>query len=207
MFPSPNSSNGNSPPHSPKLKKGDGGENNITPEILKMILSNFPQQSKSLHHDDFNTPAMLKNFTVSGNERKLEDVLSRLRFGSKINAGWKANVEKRIVREPGYATSLIRTFGFLFGMDENRKKTLDFYKKTAHDTFELLYFYTTENEDGDNPDQRFKTNIIGIIIKNLVEFRKSLIEMCATYKDDRGFISDVEALIFTLDAKIKAYAK
>ncbi len=150
------------------------------------------------NNNTYNAP-FLKEFTISGNERKLGEVLSRLRFGSKITAGKKANVEKRIVREPGYITTFLRSLD----PNENRYKTLEFYKDTAHDTFELLYYYGGKHPNTNN--NKFHANITSIIITNLISFRKSLIEMITTYRDDKGFISEIEALVDTLDAKIKAY--
>ena len=67
----------------------------------------------------------LNNFVKDGGERSVQDIVSKLKFISKIKEGELVDVHSLTVMEAGVPTSIYRTF---FTRSESRKITLDFLR-------------------------------------------------------------------------------
>ena len=133
----------------------------------------------------------MKSFVIDGSERSVQDVVSRLKFISKIQEGEKIDVQSLVLCEPGTKTSLYRT---LIARNESRERSLEFFRNTIGEAFELATKYLHRKEI-------FFKEIGGMIITALQECKIGLKNSTKTYADDKMFISKIDTLISTLNTK------
>ena len=133
--------------------------------------------------------------------------LSALRFLSKIKHGEKINAKDLFVRDnDSVIQRLLRTVrnftAYISASDivESKESTLKFIQETVDDSITLIAVYRQDRDD-------FKQSIADIIVKNLEESKGGVWKLIQTYRDDRRFISDAEAVLLTLDARVKSLKK
>ena len=110
------------------------------------------------------------------------DILSRLKFISKIQPSEKINVKYLHVQTDSWTTRILRT---LFSQD-NRNNALNFFKTTIDKSFDIIY----ANKD--------KTERVAMIKNILTDIRKSTIGISnfkETYKADLMFCCEIDTLI------------
>ena len=136
----------------------------------------------------------VKNFVASGNERQVEAVVSQLKFISKMQSGEKINVKTMNVSLGTYKDRLYRTF--ITG--ETRDDTLIFIHDVINNALELVYLYDGMKDD-------LYSNMSSLIVKSLQDSKIGLKNLMETYERDRMYVSQIEALMSTLEAKIHAH--
>jgi len=163
---------------------------------------------------------LIKNFDISGKEETLGQLLSDLKFISKIKQGEKIDVK---------SMTLVNDFQSLvyriFISRESRKETYDFIKKVINRAIDMTYYYfslngkKTEYEkkkervaNNDNvsvnmQSVNFNIDIAKIIISNLSLAKEGLINLKETYEKDRKFVTDLETIIETMEIKIRGKNK
>ena len=72
-----------------------------------------------------------------------KEVISRLKFISRINGGEKINVRYMFVQQDDIATKISRTLYY----KDNRRNALSFIKNTIKRSFEIIKFYKNSNKD------------------------------------------------------------
>jgi len=134
----------------------------------------------------------MKNFVLDGGQHSVQDVISRLRFISTIKAGEKIDVASLSVQSDTLVGRLYRT---IIARGESRIATLEFIRQTLGEAFDLASAYAIREDP-------FNRKIGQMIIAALSAAKNGIVGLIETYKDDRMFVSRVEILVGTLDAKI-----
>jgi len=138
------------------------------------------------------TEPSMKNFVLDGGQHSVQDVISRLRFISTIKAGEKIDVASLSVQSDTLVGRLYRT---IIARGESRIATLEFIRQTLGEAFDLASAYAIREDP-------FNRKIGQMIIAALSAAKNGIVGLIETYKDDRMFVSRVEILVGTLDAKI-----
>jgi len=129
---------------------------------------------------------------------KMEDhnhreVLSRLKFISKIQTGEKINLRYMYIQNDGLITQFFRTL-----FPDNRIKTFAFVTETVNKSFEILKFYGTSSKLS---EQIMCRNLI----YDLKESKNGLVNLKETYNLDLKFGCDIQTLLQMIDAKLLEY--
>lgn len=145
-------------------------------------------------------------FTLSG-DSKVQEVIGRLKFLSKIRHGEKINSRDLFVRDnDSVVQRFLRTFRnvttYLSASEnvESKESTLAFIQNTINEAITLIAVYRRDSDD-------FKQSIANIIVNNLESSKVGIRNLIATYQCDRKFISEAEAVIQTLEARITSMKK
>ena len=138
----------------------------------------------------------VKIFASSGNEKQVETIVSNLKFISKLQPGEKINIKYMNISSNKYRDRLYRTF--ISG--EKRNDILTFIHDIINQSLDLIYSY-------DNMQIPLYNSMSNLIVKNLEESKTGLKNLMITYEDDRMYVSQIEALLATLEAKIEAHKK
>lgn len=126
-----------------------------------------------------------------------KDILSKLKFISKIQEGEKINVKHLYVQQDGFLTKLSRTF---YNLD-NRCNTLNFIENTINRSFEIISLYIISDKLSDR-------KISYIIVKDLENAKAGILNLMKTYVNDNMFISRMETLLDNINSKIfEIYSK
>jgi len=134
------------------------------------------------------------NFLIDYSEKTVQDVISKLQFISQVKNGEKLDLYSlQIVSADSWVTSAYRTF---LSRGESRVNSLEFARTVINQAFGLAFTYLEKNSD-------YNTNIGEIIIKSIIDSKKGLKCMGETYKLDRLYVSEIQALILILDGKIE----
>lgn len=140
-------------------------------------------------------------FALTG-DVKVQQVVGRLKFISKIKQGEKVNVRELFVRDNDsvwqrFIRSLRNYSTYLAGSDivESKEATLNFIKDSVNDSINLIAIYRRGKE-------KFQQQIANIIVENLENAKGGIRNSIATYQYDRKFISHAEAVMQTLEARI-----
>lgn len=135
--------------------------------------------------------ASLKNFIIDGSERSVQDIVSKLKFMSKIKEGEIVDVASLSLMERGWKTSAYRTF---VARGENRMATLEFFRHVIGEAFDLATKYLQ------NPEKFFQ-DIGEMIIIALQESKAGIANYKKTYASDQMYVARVETLMKTVDTK------
>ena len=134
----------------------------------------------------------IKNFTISGKEESLENIISKLKFISKIREGEKVDVKTLTIVDPDIPSRAHRTFI----SRESRVETYSFIKTVIDRGIGMLYYYLDTKET-------FHSEMVRLLVVNLKDSKKGITNLTITYEKDRKFVSDIETLMETMDAKIQ----
>lgn len=143
-----------------------------------------------------------KHFTQTGDEHVINDVISKLRFISKVKRGEKLNVKEFFVRDNDDITQrMIRTFRnrLLYEDGENKAATLTFFSKVTDTALNLICFYRRQT------DNTFNNNIAKMLTENLEDALNGMEATIKTYETDRIFSSQLETMIATLKLRLEAF--
>ena len=127
----------------------------------------------------------------------VQDIVSKLRFISKIKGGEKIDVGSFTVVEDYILDKMYRTF---IGRDESREKTLDFIQKITGCALGMIIKFSNSNNE-------YETRLGRMILNTLKEARPGISSLIDTYKNDRMYTSKIETLINILDTKIQNLEK
>lgn len=133
----------------------------------------------------------LKSFVIDGSERSVQDIVSKLKFISKIKEGEIMDVQTHSLTEWSIGTSVYRTF---IARGESRKSALEFFRSVIGEAFDLATKYLSSSE-------KFFQDIGMMIVIALQESKAGITNHAKTYSSDRFHVSKVETLIKTLDTK------
>lgn len=140
-------------------------------------------------------------FSLTG-DRRIQSVISKLRFLAKVQMGEKMNTRELFVRDnDSVLQRIVRTVRnyttWASGSDivESKEATLNFIENSIDEAITLIAFYR-------RTDEPFNQRIADIIAKNLEESKDGIHESIKTYKSDRKFISSAESIMQTLEARV-----
>lgn len=138
----------------------------------------------------------LKNFVMDGSERSVNDVLSKLRFISKIKVGDKLDINSMTLMEDSWSTTLYRTYRSIIAKKESKADALEFFRTVIGEAFDLATRYLSSHD-------RFFSDI-GIQLVELLQLAKvGINNHIKTYTHDSFHTAKVESLITILDTKLK----
>lgn len=142
-------------------------------------------------------------FSLTG-DVKVQQVIGKLKFMSKIQHGEKINIRELFVRDNDSVLqrvfrSLRNATTYISSSEivESKESTLSFIQDTVNEAIALISIYRCEND-------KFKQNIADIIVTNLEGSKFGIRNLISTYQSDRRFISEAEAVIQTLEARINS---
>ena len=119
------------------------------------------------------------------------DVLSKLKFISKIRKGDKINVRYMFIQPDNITTKLSRS---LYNVD-NRMNTLNFIETTIRRGFEVIALHSTT-------DRPYDVQIRENVIRDLSSAKDGLVNIKETYIDDVMFRCKIDTFIQEIDAKL-----
>jgi len=135
----------------------------------------------------------------SDDQPQVADLLGKLRFLAKIEPGEKLNVETLTLIDVSWPAVLkwppLLVTKCNRGSVETRAKTFAFIKKLSNEALETAEAYLLQ-EDG------LSKRLGAMIIESLKGSIEGMQALSKTYEDDRMFVSNVEAFIDVLRAKI-----
>lgn len=136
----------------------------------------------------------LENTNTQNKEEELltQDIVSKLKFISKIQPHQLIDLKSFSIMEQSISTSLYRTC-IRMGT-ENRENVLLFFINTVNSSLELIYKLFSYN-------QEYHTNIALMIFSSLDKARNGIINFKKTYIEDIMFCAKIETLLETLDIK------
>lgn len=144
-----------------------------------------------------------QTFSLHG-DKKVQEILGKLKFMAKIQHGEKINVRELFVRDNDSVTQrflrTLRNWSTLLSASEtveSKESTLSFIQETVNGAITLISLYR-KNED------EFRNDIANMIVQNVELSKAGIRNLIATYQSDRKFISEAEAVIQTLEARIKS---
>lgn len=137
--------------------------------------------------------APIKSFIIDGSERSVQDTVSKLKFISKIQVGEVVDVHSLTLSPISFVTSVYRT---IVARGESREHTLDFFRRTIQDAFDLTIECLQREETF------FKDTGI-IIVTAINESKRGIINHSETYGDDRMYTSKIDTLIISIDTRLK----
>ena len=128
------------------------------------------------------------NFNINNMESDKE-IISRLKFISKIQTGEKIDVKYMFVQPEGIVTKFSRTFIHKC----SRRNTLNFVMNTIKRTFEIITSYI------ESPNKS-RHHICKNIIQDLKFSQKGIVNIKSTYLDDLKVCCDLDTLLQEIEA-------
>lgn len=149
--------------------------------------------------DDLNNES-IKNFSSSGKEESVRDMIAKLKFISRIREDEKIDVKGRFVVKPDPMSIAYRTVI----SRETRDDTYDFLKNTIDQAISMISIYI-----GEKTGEQFNSVIAKLLVDNLKSTREGLENIGKTYEKsgDINFMCKINSLIETMDAKIQIQIK
>lgn len=117
-------------------------------------------------------------------DKEIINLLSKLKFVSKIKPGDKIDVGSSYIYRNSMRTKFIRTF---VHRDETRQKTLKYIKEIIDEGITTL-----------SSNSIFKD----LVNEGLKMLRPGLMNLMITYKDDHMMVSELESLVEVLDSRL-----
>lgn len=142
----------------------------------KLILNTMFNKSSGIQNSDSDTHS---------------EVMSKLKFISKIRKGDKINVRYLYIQPDNITTKISRT---LYNVD-NRINTLNFIETTIRRGFEVISLHS-------NSDRTYDVQIRENVIRDLASCKDGLINIKETYIDDIMFRCKIDTFIQEIDAKL-----
>lgn len=143
------------------------------------------------------SPNTLKCFSLDGREKSVQDVVSKLKFISKITIGEIVDVGTLTLMDNTWKTSAYRT---ILARGESREKTFELFAETTSIAFEMATEYLSDSTP-------FLYNIGLMIMDAIQESKQGILNHSKTYGEDKMFVARSETLIKTIEAKIKDYSE
>lgn len=138
---------------------------------------------------------VLREYNSSGNEMRFEEIISNLKFLSKVQNGNKINISTKEIINNSYISRFNRT---RLGV-ENRTETLRYIRNIIRTSIEQYYVFLSHKE-------RFYHQLAFIIKKEIIEAKKGIENLAKTYSefdDNNILVSDFEAVLTSINVKLQ----
>lgn len=146
-----------------------------------------------------------KTFSLIGNDIPVENVITKLKFLSKVKPGEKINVKHLFTRSTNsddwyqnWYHKFLRTITTIISGGESKEETREFVKFIYDEAINLICAYNSELYD------EFKKSIIELIVENLNSSKDGINALKETYKDDSRFISQIDTIVETMEVRLKS---
>jgi hypothetical protein len=137
-----------------------------------------------------------ESVVIEGN-KTVEEIISDLKFISKIKEGEILNTQNDTLTQEGWSTSIWRTFIY---RRESRKVTLEFFRYVTNEALVKLSCHLSDKN-------RFNQELGIMIFDALRESREGIENHKKTYISDQRYASDIESFLLLLDVQLKEYKK
>lgn len=144
-------------------------------------------------YDMFQVRGSLKEGSFGVDEQKIQDIMSKLLFVSKIKKGERLDVQNLQLEQTNMITSVYRTI-FMRG-SESRNKTLNFITELVNESLNVANKCI-------HSSNKFQSEVGNSLLDSLLQSKEGIQNLTETYKDDRMFVSKIETLLNILDKKI-----
>jgi hypothetical protein len=124
------------------------------------------------------------------------ELLSNLKFLSKIKKDQKINVRDMFIQENNWTTSLSRT---VYKVD-NRKNTLHFIQNLINNSFS-----TCKTLINNNSDNKSDYTMAQSLLKGLLNSRNGIQNLKYTYKEDIHFACVLDTIIENINVQITEF--
>jgi hypothetical protein len=131
------------------------------------------------------------NITRSINIEENSEIISQLKFISKIRPGEQVNVDNLSICSRNIFSGIYRS---MYG--EGRDKTLHFFTIIIRRAFEKIQAYSNS--------EKMSEHIVCVkLIENLFNAIQGLENAKDTYQEDRRFVCDIETMIENIQSKLE----
>ncbi len=124
----------------------------------------------------------------------VEDIISRLKFISKIQKNEKVNVKSMMVQGDTLLARISRTFI----NSDNRNNTFNFITNTIKRGFEILTLYGNQHTN-------FSKTMVDNVLVDIEGCLKGLENLKTTYQDDVMYCCKLETLIQDINARLQDF--
>lgn len=138
------------------------------------------------------SPEYSKNFVVDGSEKHVQDILSKLKFISKIKVGDIVDTKSLSLMDSGWITSLYRTF---IARGDGREATFQLFQCVLTNALDIGERYAV------SPDQMFR-DVGATLVDTIKESMHGMGNHAQTYEKDVMYVSRVETLIKTTNIRL-----
>lgn len=136
---------------------------------------------------------ILREFNMSGNERKFEQIIADLKFLAKVKPNQKINVStKQIVSSENYADRIHRTYLQV----EGKKTTITFVRDVITAAIDQMFFFN-------NLKHQFYHKLADIIREQITLAKVGITGLATTYSENDSISSEMEAIVTSIDAKLQ----
>ena len=125
----------------------------------------------------------------------IQEVLSKLKFVSKIKPHEKVNVGSLSIDDNYFFSNFIRYYKC-----ESRYTTLDFISHLMVEAVEICNILIQR-------DDYYSKYMVDIFLKTIIESKMGITNILITYKDDRMYASRLDIFLETLFIKIEELSK
>ena len=125
------------------------------------------------------------------------ELLSNLKFLSKIKKDQKINVRDMFIQENNWTTSLSRT---VYKVD-NRKNTLHFIQNLINNSFSTCKTLINNSSDNNKSDYTMAQSLL----KALLNSRNGIQNLKYTYKEDIHFACVLDTIIENINVQITEF--
>jgi hypothetical protein len=120
------------------------------------------------------------------------EILSNLKFISRIKAGEKLNVSSMTIQQESIMNTVMRTLFYTDG----RNKSLAFIHEWITRAIEAIRCY------GERPT-KLNSIVRANLVEDLIKCKQGLRNLCETYVDDVKCQCNLETLIQTIDSQLE----
>ena len=119
------------------------------------------------------------------------ELISRIKFISKIKQGEKINTRGFFIQNDTLLSKLSRSFLY----QDSRTNTINFISETLLQVFHLLKLYVTTDKLSD-------ISMCINVIEDIGNMKKGIINLQSTYQDDAIIVSKLETFVQEIDSKL-----
>lgn len=146
----------------------------------------------------------IQTFILDGSEAQINEIISRLKFISRIKVGQKVDVDYETLHPDNWNTRIYRTLCSGFFRDEGKDKTLKYVQETIDNAFCIAERYLTGSVGKCDTEKEYFYNIGRIILLNMKECEKGIMALRQTYNNYDRFLASINSLLeSSLHPKIK----
>ena len=133
----------------------------------------------------------IKGFGISGQQSSVENIVSKLKFISRLKEGDKIDIRNMSVVKDDYVSRLNRTMSGC-----KREDSLKFMKNTIENAIELVQYYYSQCREN-----QFNKDVGDLIIENISKAKIGIENQIKTYSSDIKFITELETVIEIINIK------
>lgn len=156
---------------------------------------------------EHSAPTTAKTFSLTGSDIPVENVITKLKFLSRVKPGEKINVKHLFVRTVDvddwyqkWYQKFLRTVTTIVSGGESKEETREFIKFIYNEAIDLICLYNS------HPTDTFKQKIAEMLVDNLRHSKEGIESLKVTYAEDTRFKSQIDAIVETMEARLSVCA-